>query len=1043
MSRQVRLSGGMRWVLVVLAACGWWDPAIGAQESAETAANAGIDLTTLEWRNVGPGGVGGRISDFAVVPDDPDTIYAAVSQGGVWKTTNGGASWVPIFDDQPRQAIGGIALAPTNPNVIWVGTGEANGRNLVSTSWGDGVYKSEDGGATWQHMGLENSLHIGRIRIDPRDENVVFVTVAGALAHEDPAANDARGLFRTTDGGETWEEVLDAGPYAGFVDIDFDPRDPDLLYATSWHRQRVDWSWIPTGEGSAVWRSRDGGDTWVRLGNGLPESDMGRIGVSVCRSQPDTVYLNVEGSEGGVFRSDDRGASWARTNPNVRGSMYYSQVRCDPNEPERVYVLSTFFMVSHDGGVTFENEMSGHQVHVDHHALWINPEDSDHLVLGNDGGIYTSRDRGGVWHFSDNVSITQFYEVGVDNQRPFYRVYGGTQDNNSVGAPSGTRNVVGITNDDWFLTVGGDGFYVRPDPEEPEIVYTEWQFGNLARFDTRTGERKWIKPADPRGCVPLSDEDADPETPRCYRWNWSAPIHISQFDHETIYFAANVVFRSRDRGDSWEVISDDLSRQITYDNPMNDYGTIRVISESPRQPGLLAVGTDDGLVHVSDDDGTTWRQSEALPGVPERSLVRRLVLSAHDDSTMYVASSGHEYYDFTPYLLRSSDRGQSWDDIRANLPDGSPIRAFAEHPGVPGLLFVGTEHGVWTSVDDGDSWHPLQAGLPPTAIHDLVIQPEANDLVVGTHGRGIWILDDMGALAALASLDGDVSWVAPMRDAYQIYRFDRGRYFRGDTYYASPNPPDGAVVQVNVSTGETARPETATDEWESPELRLRVLDQDGALVRRLPAPTGAGLHRVVWDLRYDPTWRDPEGDATVASPWVLPGTYTVELQVGEASHQEQIEVVLDPLLDISPTDLRLRHDSQRRLADLASVQRQLAGLVRQLADATDAARAAVEEAEVRTEAIDGVLDQVEEKLEAMRGDLTALQRGPMRLAGQMRSAVSRPTADQMSAIAHLTEELPALVETANALAEVDLPGLGRLLDEAGVVWTPGRMVIVR
>lgn len=1007
---------------------------VAAQQDSD--AGAGIDLSGREWRDVGPGGIGGRISDFAVVADDPDTVYVATAQSGVWKTINGGITWVPIFDEQPRQAIGGIAVAATNPNVVWVGTGEPNGRNLVSTSWGNGVYRSLDGGKTWAHMGLEESLHIGRIRIDPRDENVVWVTALGSLMHDDPTANAARGLYRTRDGGETWDKMLSAGDYAGFVDIDADPTNPDRIYAAAWHRQRVDWSWIPTGDDGGIWRSDDGGDTWSQLSGGLPTSDVGRIGVSVCRSQPDTVYANLEGPLGGVYRSDDRGASWERTNPDVRGSMYYAQVRCDPNDPERVYVLSTFFMVSHDGGRTFANEMQEHPVHVDHHALWINPDNSDHLLLGNDGGIYVSRDRGASWRFVDNLPITQFYEIGVDTQTPFYRVYGGTQDNNSIGAPSGTRNVAGITNDDWFLTVGGDGFYTRPDPSEPEIVYTEWQFGNLARFDTRTGERKWIKPIDPPDCVRADDDDADPDAPGCYRWNWSAPIQVSQHDSRTIYFAANRVFRSRDRGDSWDVISPDLSRQIVYENPVNDFGTIRVLAESPWRAGVLVAGTDDGLVHVTEDDGATWRRSEALPGVPELAFVRRVVLSRHDEQTLYVVSSGHEYYDFTPYILRSRDLGRSWESLRANLPDGSPLRAFAESPRRPGLLFAGTEHGVWVSLDDGGEWHSLQGNLPRTAIHDMLVHPGANDLVVGTHGRGIWILDDISSLEQLAGGRGE-DWIAPVRPAVQFHRFDRGRYFRGTTYYAAPNPPDGAIIDVHLAAAAFAAADDANDAG-PPTVALRIYDAAGELVRRLPVPARPGLHRVVWDMRYAPTWKDADSDAEVPSPWVLPGEYRAELSVGDSTYETPVEVQLDPLLTISPADLRLRHDSLRSHARLAAAARRLQTAGEEFDELLASAAAALDEVEIDSDVPGARRQAVADEVETLQSDLSDLRRGVLRTAGQMSAAVSRPTADQLASLERAATELERLVARANRIRSEEIPALHALLDEHGVPWSMGR-----
>ncbi len=1032
-------------------------PALPAQqEAAPTTAESAFAWSNLEWRNVGPGGVGGRIVDFAVEADNTAVIYAGTAYSGVWKTVNAGITWDPVFEKESRTAVGGIAVAPSNLHVVWVGSGEANGRNLVSTSWGDGVYKSEDGGGSWRNMGLPLSEQIGRIRIHPDDANTVFVTVVGSLYHHDAERNAARGLWRTTDGGESWEKILSAGEHGGFVDLALDPRDPDLMYAASWQRERIDWSWLPRGDESALWRSTDGGESWERLAGGLPQTDVGRVGVSICASEPDTVYSIFEGPEGGVFRSRDRGASWERRTDQVRGSQYYAQIRCDPNDPATVYAPQTQFFVSHDGGATFANEMAGKPVHVDHHALWIDPDNSRRLVLGNDGGIYMSRDRGDTWQFA-HMPITQYYEIGVGMQEPFYYVCGGTQDNNSHCAPSGTRNASGIVDDDWFVTTGGDGFYAQTDPSDPTIVYSESQNGGIIRLDTRTGERKRIKPTDPRD-LRLGDapegEATEGQTDAIdeFRWNWSAPIVISKWDPATIYFGAQVLLRSPNRGDTWEIISPDLTRALVYENPMNDFSTIRVISESPVREGLLAVGTDDGLVQVTRDGGGTWSTTEAMPGVPEMALVRRLVLSAHDEETMYAASSSHEYGDFTPYLSRSRDLGRTWASIASNLPAGSPIRAFAEHPRNPDVLFVGTEHDVWATYDGGGRWISLKNNLPTVAIHDMVVHPRENDLVIGTHGRGIWILDDISSIEGMAdAVLTEPGHVFPTRPATQFNLFNRGRGNRGTTYFSAPNPPRGVILDAWVSPDAIA-----TDGATAP--RLTIHAADGSVVRRLDMPGGdgaGGMHRVIWDMRYGPTWVAPPGgggggggfgggfggSGTVQSPWVLPGRYEARLSVGDSMSTQTIEVRADPLARISDDDRRLWHDLQVSLSHILATTRAATASVAVIADVLEQADRALETGPAAGTYPADVVERarrVGADVAEVRRELGRVSAGAGGAYGALRGSTTRPTDEQMRLAEVAYQRLGPQLEAIERLLEEELPVLSGLLDGLGIPWTLGR-----
>jgi len=1013
-----------------------------ATQQAEPQVLEAGDWAHLEWRNIGPGGVGGRIVDLAVRPDDHDVMYVGTAYSGVWKSVNGGITWEPVFEHENRVSVGGLAVAQSNPNVVWVGTGEANGRNLVSTSWGDGVYKSEDGGKTWRNMGLPLSEQIGRIRIRPDDADTVYVSVLGSLYQDDAERNAARGVWRTTDGGDSWEKILSAGEHGGFVDLELDPRDADLMYAASWQRERVDWSWLPRGDESGLWRSTDGGTSWQRITNGLPQSDVGRVGVSVCRSNPDIVYSIFEGPEGGVFRSDDRGASWERRNAEVRGSQYYAQVRCDPNDPDTVYTPQTQFLVSHDGGVSFDNEMAGKPVHVDHHALWIDPADSDHLLLGNDGGVYLSHDRGDTWRFV-RLPITQYYEIGVGMQEPFYYVCGGTQDNNSHCAPTGTRNAAGIVEDDWFVTTGGDGFYARIDPNDPTTVYSESQNGGLIRLDTVTGERKRIRPADPQDLRP-----ADAEVPEGaideYRWNWSAPILISHWDPATIYLGTQALLRSPDRGDSWQAISPDLTRGLTYDNPMNDFGTIRVIAESPLRRGVLAVGTDDGLIQVTEDDGATWSTTEAMPGVPEMALVRRVVLSAHDPETIYVASSSHEYGDFTPYLSKSTDMGRSWVSIAANLPDGSPVRAFAEDPVNPDLLFVGTEHGVWASIDGGGRWISLRNNLPTVAVHDMVVHPREHDLVIGTHGRGIWILDDINVLEGLSDeVLAEPAHLFAVRPALQFNEFNRGRGNRGSTYFTAPNPPRGTIFDLWLAPG-------ALDDDDAPQLTVH--DSSGNVVRSLELPRGrnaAGLHRIVWDMRSDPTWHAPQGDGggfgdgTVPGPWVLPGRYEARLTLGAAMSSQPVEIVADPLISISDADRRYWHDLQVSLSHILATTRAASATVGMLADVLEQTADALQSGAAGREYPQDVLDRVraaDAEIGRISQELGSISGSAGSVYGALRAATSPPTDDQVRLTQLAYEGLEAQIAAIDRLIEQEMPAISGLLDGLGAPWTLGRPI---
>ena len=693
-----------------------------------------LSLSGLKFRSIGPALTSGRISDFAVNPDNPKEYYVAVSSGGVWKTVNAGTTYTPIFDSQGSYSIGCVAIDPNNSNVIWVGTGENN--NQRSVAYGDGIYKSVDGGRSWTQMGLKNSEHIGKILVDPRDSDVVYVAAIGPLWSE----GGDRGVYKTTDGGETWNAVLTIDKHTGINDIILDPRNPDILYAAAYQRRRHVFTYLGGGPNSGMYKTTDGGGSWEKINKGLPSVDMGRIGLAMAPSNPEIIYAIVEAAQGkgGFFKTTNRGASWTKQGSYTSSGNYYQEIVVDPNDPETIYGMNTWMQISRDGGKSFKvlGEVSKH---VDNHCLWIDPTDSDHFIAGCDGGIYESWDGAKTWDFKANLPVTQFYKVALDNAEPFYNVYGGTQDNFSLGGPSRSVSGNGIANEEWWITHGGDGFETQVDQSNSNIIYAQSQYGVLVRYDKASGEEVGIQPQ------PRKDENA-------YRWNWDAPLVISNFNNKRLYFAANKVFRSDDQGNSWNVISDDLTQQINR-NELNvmgrvwgidavmkngstsPYGTIVAMDESPKNESLLYVGTDDGLIQITENGGDTWTKVSSFPGVPSRTYVNMLVASQHDENVVFACFNNHKNGDFKPYVLKSTDKGRTWRSIAANLPERGSSYAIAQDHIDPDLLFAGTEFGVFVSNNGGVNWKQLKAGVPTIAVRDLAIQRRENDLVLGTFGR--------------------------------------------------------------------------------------------------------------------------------------------------------------------------------------------------------------------------------------------------------------------------------------------------------------------
>ncbi len=819
--------------------------AIGALGAQSRLADS-LLVRSLAFRSIGPAHMSGRIADLSVVEAPRavrggrlgTTIYVAVATGGVWKSTNGGTTWAPISDSIGVGSIGAVAAAPSNGEIVWVGSGEAN--NLRSSSWGVGVFKSADGGRTWSKAMLPRTQHIGRIVIDPRDPDVVYVAAVGPLW----APGGERGLFKTTDGGKSWTNTREISDQTGFGEVVMDPSNPDVLYAASLQRERREYGFLPGGTESAIWKTTDGAKSWTRLSKGLPTGEIGRIGLSVCRSRPKTVYASVhaKGAANGFYRSDDAGATWRQTNTSNGTAWFYSQVRCDPTDAEHVYRLNAASQESSDGGRTWTPFANGGGVHSDAHALWINPEAPEHIILGNDGGIDISHDRGRTWYNVENIVGAQFYAISVDDARPYYNVYGGLQDNSTWGGPSRTRNSYGPTSAEWFRMAGGDGFFNVTDPLDHNIVYAESQNGGIVRYDTRTGQSKGIKPLQPTG--------------ESHRYNWSAPIVPSRHAAGTVYLGANYLFKSSDRGESWKTISPDLTRHIDRNTlPMRgvrpapdvlglhegtaEFSNISSVDESPRRSGLLVVGTDDGVVQVTRDDGASWTKTTTFPGVPDTTYVSRVILSRHAEGTVYATMDGHRSNDFTPYVLKSADFGKTWSAIAGDLPMGGSVQVIREHHRQPGLLFVGTEFGAFFTVNGGAQWTPLKSGLPGVPVWDLQIQERWNDLVLGTHGRGIYILDDLAAVEKLAEAkQAPVAFLFAPRDEIASPPNTSRNSGMGSTGFTGQNPDHGVRIAYLLNR----LPDSAT-------VTLEIVDDGGRVVRELPVSRTAGLYRLVWDMR--------------------------------------------------------------------------------------------------------------------------------------------------------------------------------------------------
>ena len=879
----------------------------------------------LKWRNIGPAFMSGRIADIDWDPSDNSVWCVGVGSGGVWKTINAGVTWAPVFDKQTAYSIGNVTVDPSNPHRIWVGTGEDVGGRHVG--FGDGIYRSDDAGKTWLKKGLEESQHISTILVHPDDSNTVWVAVQGPLWTK----GGERGFFMTTDGGETWEKTLGGGEWTGVTDIKMDPRNPDVLYAATWQHHRTVAAYMGGGPESGIHKSTDGGRTWSQLKTGLPEGNKGKIGLAISPQNPDVVYAAIELNrrKGGVWRSDNRGGSWVKGAEAVGGGTgphYYQEIFASPHQFDRLYLVGPTVQKSEDGGKTF-SPMAHPNQHGDMHAIVFHPTDPNYIMMGTDGGVYESFDLGATWRYMENLPVTQYYKLALDDAEPFYNIYGGTQDNNTQGGPSRTDNVHGIRTADWQVVLGGDGHQPATEPGNPDILYAQWQRGNLTRVDLKTGESVYIKPQPAAGDPPE-------------RYNWDSPILVSPHNPTTLFFGSQRVWRSDDRGDSWTAISPDLTRNEdrmlmplmdqtwSWDAPwdmyaMSDYNTVTSLAESPLVEGLLYAGTDDGLIQVSQDGGNQWRAVEvgSLPGVPKTAFVNDIRADLHDADTVYVALDNHKYGDFKPYLLVSNNRGKSWKSITEGIPDRHLVWRVVQDHEKAGLLFAGTEFGVFVTLNGGKSWTKFSAGMPTISIRDIQIQRRENDVVAASFGRGFFVLDDYSALRELADDTLEQEAVLfPARDA--DWYFERGvlgatrRGSQGDQLYVADNPPFGAVLTYHLAKGfPTAEKQRQEEEkiaikdnkeisfpgWEAveaerretpPALMLVIKDSSGAVIRRLDAPTKKGFHRVAWDLRHPypgaietpPNWQGLPPSGFMA----IPGDYSAELVLTKDGASRQL-----------------------------------------------------------------------------------------------------------------------------------------------------------
>ena len=1053
-------------------------------------------VSGLKFRSIGPAWASGRIADFAVNPKNPKEYYVGVASGNVWKTTNNGTTWNPVFDNYGAYSIGDVELDPNNPNVVWVGTGENNHQRALG--YGDGIYKSVDGGKSFKNMGLKESRQIGGIVIDPRNPDVVFVAAEGSAWGQ----GGERGLYKTTDGGETWKKVLDISENTGVNNVKMDPSNPDIMYATSEQRRRTSFTKIGGGPESAVYKSTDGGENWRKITKGLPGVDLGGMGIDVSPVDPNVVYLIVEAAENksGFYRSADKGESWEKMSDYASSGQYYNEIYCDPKNVDKVYSVETVSSVTTDGGKTW-SRISTRGRHVDDHALWIDPADTGHYMIGGDGGIYETWDGGLTFDFKENLPVTQFYRVHVDNAQPFYNVYGGTQDNNSMGGPSQNLTSEGVINDEWFVTMGGDGFWVATDPDDPNIVYTEYQYGNAFRYDKKSGEAISIKPR----------ERKDELT---YKWNWNTPLFVSPHKGSRVYMAANKVFRSDDRGDTWQVISDDLTSQtdrnsfpvmgkywpvdaLAKDVSTSLWGTIVSLAESPVKEGLLYAGTDDGVISVTENGGQSWIQVKSFPGVPGFTYVSDICADRFDENVVYATFDNLKRDDFKPYVFKSTDKGKSWVSISGNLPENGTVHTIIQDFIRPGLLFAGTEFGIFFTIDNGKNWVQMKSGIPTIPVRDMAIQERESALALATFGRGFYVLDDYSPLRELShEMAAKEAHIFPVKDAL-MYIQTNVKNNQGDTYFVSPNPDFGATFSYYLKEVPKTKQQIRKEEekklfkegnpipqptWrelqlenqeEKSHLIFTIYDAGGNVVRQLTTTPSKGINRINWDMRYSQTSSvrvsgsfnpvSESGRRRTSGILVMPGTYKLAMEMW---HEGELISLAGPVefvcKKLNNTTLPAQNYAEN--VEFAQKVSQLAVAVVGTSQMIGEVISKVEHIKQAIYSTPGASQQLMDRARALGKDLEELNfkmNGvPAPASGEEIPPAQVPINDRLGNITYthsgstsgitttekqgyeiLKAEFPPVLNALKRIVEKDIPALEAELNQINAPWTPGRLPV--
>jgi len=1072
-----------------------------AQQAKSGKTDYGAMLSNLRFREIGPAAMGGRINDFAVVESNPNIVYAGTASGGIWKTINGGTTWTPIFDNEVVSTIGDLAIAPSDPSILYVGTGEANHRQ--SSSWGNGVYKTLDGGKTWQYLGLPETQHIGRIVVHPTNPDIAYVAAVGKLW----GANKERGVYKTMDGGKNWQQVLFINEDKGINDIAIDPQSPGTLYAASFQRRRTVFGFNGSGSGSALYKTSDGGATWKKLTKGLPYDtenaaqplpptalETGRIGITVYRKDPNILYALVEHAGGGTFRSNDKGETWTRMSETNPRPMYYSKIHIDPNNDQRIWTLGAPLYFSEDGGRNYSTTR-GQRIHGDFHAFWINPNDSNHIMAGTDGGIHWSYDQGRTWDFVNTIAIGQFYEIGVDMSKP-YKICGGLQDNNTWCGPSMSFNPRGISNEDWYTIGGGDGFYAQPDPNDPDTVYAESQDGNLLRRNVKTGENRSIRP-----------QPAEGEKP--YRFQWNSPILISAYNSNTIYYGGNFLFKSTNRGDAWTKVSPDLTTNVDRNtlpimgkvpdrntrsrhDGVQQFPTVTTVSESPVDANVLWAGTDDGNLQVTRDGGANWKNVVAkVSNLPKGTYVSRVVTSKFNAGTAYATFDGHRNGDFKVYAYMTSDFGDNWKSIVSDLPQNNGIvNVIREHPRNANLLFVGTEYGAYVSFDKGGSWTKIKMNLPTVPVDDILIHPRDNDLIFGTHGRSIWIMDDITPLEqmndAVVASDLFLFDVRPST----MWRTWSNTGSTGHKMFLGENPPNGAIINFYLKSPLKDREQ----------VRISIQDAQGQTIREIvcgrrppatpqtdqqaqgggggfgggfggggggqaPCEAKPGINRVVWDMRARSVIPQLGGAGGGGGGGfgggnrpgfrVDPGSYTVKVKLGEKEVSKNITLGEDPRVNITAEDRAKRREALRQITPAliqATTAQATIATMRTTLNATIESwkrPGAVNVPDNVKKAAEDLLKRIDEAYpnwgtppseQATLGNAgppvverpASLPQRVQQLVFGIEGYTAAPTENDLAQIQNLSQRVKEASEVVRKFATEDLPALNKLMAAAGV-----------